>query len=50
MEEYRIGKAIVRVHGSPDPEKLKAATAQFLKEVLRAQHAAEKAKREEKSA
>ena len=31
MQEYRIGKAIVRIHGNCDPERLKAATARFLK-------------------
>lgn len=33
MVEYQIGNAIVRVHGSPDPDKLKEATARFLKQV-----------------
>ena len=31
MTEYIIGKAKVRVHGSPDPDNLKAATLKFLK-------------------
>lgn len=33
MTEYKIGNAIVRVHGEPDKEKLKAATAQYIKQV-----------------
>lgn len=31
MTEYTIGKAKVRVHGTPDPEVLRAATETFLK-------------------
>lgn len=31
--EYIIGKAKVRVHGSPDPDKLREATTRFLKQV-----------------
>lgn len=31
MTEYIIGKAKVRVHGSPDPDRLKEATEKFLK-------------------
>ena len=33
MTEYRIGNAIVRMHGTPDQEKVKAAAEQFLREV-----------------
>lgn len=32
MQEYRIGCAIVRIHGNPDPDRLKAATTKFLKQ------------------
>lgn len=32
MQEYRIGNATVRIHGNCDPERLKAATARFLKQ------------------
>lgn len=28
---YKIGNATVRIHGSPDLEKVKAATAAYLK-------------------
>ncbi len=31
MTEYRIGKAIVRMHGTPDREKLEAATVKLVK-------------------
>ena len=34
MVEYQIGNAKVRIHGSPDPDKLKEATARFLKQVV----------------
>lgn len=33
MTEYRIGNAIVRMHGSPDQEKVKAAAERFLKDI-----------------
>lgn len=33
--EYKIGSCIVRMHGTPDREKLKEATAEFLKAVQR---------------
>lgn len=29
--EYRTDKATVRIHGSPDPDKLRDATIRFLK-------------------
>lgn len=32
MTEYKFGNATVRVHGSPDPDNLKAATLKFLKQ------------------
>lgn len=31
--EYKIGSAIVRMHGKPDQEKIRAATERFLKQV-----------------
>lgn len=31
MTEYRIGKAIVRMHGTPDREKLEAETVKLVK-------------------
>ena len=34
MTEYKIGPAIVRMHGQPDKEKVKAATERFLTKVL----------------
>lgn len=33
MTEYKIGNAIVRIHGEADVEKIKAATERFLKRV-----------------
>ena len=35
MKEYRYENCIVRVHGTPDMENLKKATAQYLKKVVR---------------
>lgn len=32
--EYKIGKAIVRMHGTPDRENLEAATLKFMKQVM----------------
>lgn len=36
MTEYKIGSATVRVHGTPDRDKLKAASERFMKQVLAA--------------
>lgn len=33
MTEYKIGKAIVRMHGTPDRKNLEEATARFLAKV-----------------
>lgn len=33
MTEYKIGNAVVRIHGTADREKIKAATEKFLKKV-----------------
>lgn len=33
MTEYKIGPAIVRIHGQCEPERLREATARFLKKV-----------------
>lgn len=35
VTEYKIGPAIVRMHGQPDMEKVKAATEKFLNRVER---------------
>jgi hypothetical protein len=32
VTEYKVGKATVRIHGNPDPEKVKVATVKFLKQ------------------
>lgn len=34
MKEFRIKNAIVRVHGNPSQDNLKAATEKFMKKVL----------------
>ena len=34
MTEYKIGPAIVRMHGKPNQENLEAATAKFLNKVV----------------
>lgn len=36
MKEYRTGNAIVRIHGKPNMENIKEATAIFLKGVQNA--------------
>ena len=33
MTEYKIGPAIVRIHGEADREKIKSATERFLKQI-----------------
>ena len=43
MTEYRIGNAVVRIHGEVDHDNLKAATEKFMKKV----HKARKQKRKE---
>lgn len=35
MQEYKIGRATVRIHGAVDQENIKAATINFLKKVER---------------
>jgi len=34
VTEYKIGPAIVRMHGQPDREKVKTATEKFLNKVV----------------
>ena len=34
VTEYKIGPAIVRMHGQPDMEKVKAATEKYLNKVM----------------
>ena len=36
MEEYKIGRATVRVHGAADPDRLRAASERFMKRVIAA--------------
>ena len=33
VTEYKLGKATVRMHGTPDREKLEAATLKFMRQV-----------------
>ena len=33
MNEYKIGNATVRIHGTPNQEKIKEATVEFLKNI-----------------
>ena len=46
MTEYKIGPAIVRIHGKPDQENLKAATARFLNKVVQQRRKREKERSE----
>ncbi len=43
MTEYRIGKAIVRMHGTPDREKIEAATVTLIKKARQCKKRKEKA-------
>ncbi len=43
--EYRIGAAIVRIHGNPDRQRLEAATAKFLKAAERQRKKANEAQK-----
>lgn len=43
MTEYIIGNATVRIHGTPDRQRLEAATAKFLKAAERQRRKNEKA-------
>lgn len=47
VTEYKVGPAIVRMHGQPDREKVKAATEKFLNRVERIRR--EQARKEGKS-
>ena len=35
MKQYKVGNAIVRIHGSAEPEQLKAASEKFMKKVMK---------------
>ena len=35
MKQYKVGNAIVRVHGSIEQEQIKEATEKFMKKVIR---------------
>ena len=50
MEEYKIGRATVRIHGAADHDKIKAASERFMKRVIAARKAQAAAERREKGA
>lgn len=52
MTEYKIGPAIVRMHGKPNQENLEAATAKFLNKVVqqRRKKAKERSESDERKA
>ena len=35
MEEIKAEKAIIRIHGTPDQERLKKSTEKFMKQVFK---------------
>lgn len=45
MTEFKFKNAVIRIHGQPDTEKLRAATERYLKKVVQA-----KKKKERESA
>lgn len=45
MTEYKIGRAIVRMHGTPNRENLEAAAVRFLADVSKKKRKAEKERR-----
>jgi len=47
MTEYRIGKAIVRMHGQPNREIIEPAAARFLAKVVQHRRKAAKERRTE---
>jgi hypothetical protein len=44
MAEYKTEQATVRIHGTVDREKLKAATAKFMKKAIQAKRKKELSK------
>lgn len=44
VTEYKIGKAIVRMHGTPDREKVEAATVTLLKKARQCKKRKEQSK------
>lgn len=47
MTEYRIGKAVVRMHGTPNRETIEPAAARFLLKAEQQRRKAEKERRDE---
>ena len=35
MDTTKIGNAVVRIHGTPDQERMKKATEKFMKQVFK---------------
>lgn len=46
MTEYRIGKAIVRMHGTPNRETIEPAAARFLAKAEKQRRMAQKERRD----
>ena len=44
VTEFKVGKATVRMHGTPDREKLEAATRKFMERVLAQKRKQERSK------
>lgn len=50
MEQYKIGRATVRVHGAVDQDKIRSASERFMKRVIAARKKAAAEERREKGA
>ena len=50
MEQYKIGRATVRIHGAADHDKIKAASERFMKRAIAARKQQAAAERREKGA
>lgn len=48
MTEYRIGKAVVRMHGTPNREIIGPAAAQFLRNAEQQKRRAEQERRDDR--
>lgn len=44
MTEYKIGSATVRIHGTPDRDKIREATEKFMKGVMKCEKQKKKSK------
>lgn len=48
MEEYKVARATVRIHGVPDNDRIKAASERFMKRAIAARKQNAAAERREK--